>query len=154
MALQAAILARRRAALSRARKAVTKHARGEAKEKLKEGMQKLASTAQNTSWFEILLVVFLFALPNDLLDIAEILIISKPVTIAVDVLTGFVLFLWFWIRVGESSGKALVKTAVALLIEVMPALGLLPVMTFLVLNAKLGIIGKALGIVRKLVPFI
>jgi hypothetical protein len=112
------------------------------------------SAMKRVPWFEIIAVLFLFAVPNDLLDIFEITIVAKPVTMAIEIYTGIFLFLWFVFGVGESSGRILVRLIIVMFIEMIPGLGLLPVWTFIILNKKLGITSKILGLVKGLLPFV
>ena len=105
-------------------------------------------------WFEIIAVIFLFALPNDLIDIFDITIVAKPVTMIIDVFTGIFLFLWFLFGVRESSGRIFLRLFIAIFIELVPGLGLLPIWTFLILNMKLGIIRKILGPIKMLLPLV
>jgi ABC-type amino acid transport system permease subunit len=100
------------------------------------------------SWLEVLAVVFFIALPKDLIDVFELTIIGKLVTIVIGFITGFILFIWFQFRVQEPSLRIVVKIVIVLLVETLPIIALLPVMTFLVLNVKLKLLEKILGMFK------
>jgi len=150
--LVAAGIVARRAALSAARKG-----KGAAKRKFKRDGKwagKIqgepgADARKKITWFEIIAVVLLVALPNDLLDIINLTGVGKLVTIFIEPITLFFLFAWFWIRVREKSSRKVVKNAVTFLAEILPIMGLLPLWTLLVINVKTGWLDPIFGIIEK-----
>jgi len=109
-----------------------------------------AETRKKISWVEIIFVALVFALPNDLLDIVELTGFGKMVTILIEPLTLFLLFSWFWFRVKERPGKKVIKNIISFVAEVIPVIGLAPIWTLLVINAKTGWFDPVLNIPSKI----
>ncbi len=149
-ASRTALIARRKTALEAARKSAPKTPQETERlfKKTKKRLEAMRERAKKISWLEVLAVVFLVALPKDLIDVFELTIIGKLVTIVIGFITAFILFIWFQFRVQEPSLKVVVKIAIALLVETLPILALLPLMTFLVLNVKLKLLEKILGMFK------
>jgi hypothetical protein len=147
---RAALIARRKTALEAARKSAPKTPEEfrKLKKKAKKALEATRARGKKIPWLEVLAVTLLIALPKDLIDVFELTIIGKLVTIVIGFLTAFILFIWFQFRVGESSMRVVVKTVIALLIETLPILALLPLWTFLVLNVKLKLLEKLLGMFK------
>lgn len=150
MPLPLAALARRKTALEAARKSGQKTPKEIEKllKKTKRRLKAMRERAKKVSWLEVLAVVLLVALPKDLIDVFELTIIGKLVTIVVGFIAGLILFIWFQFRVKEPSLRVVVKIVIALLIETLPLLALLPLWTFLVLNVKLKLLEKILGVFK------
>ena len=148
----AGIALARKAALSKVRRGAKKQIKKSA-----EGITKSKSSGKKTkkdiSWLEIGLVIIFVALPNDLIDVFNLTIVGKLVTIFIEPITLFFLFAWFWVRVREKPSRRIVKSAITFVAEIIPFIGLLPLWTLLVINVKTGWLDKFLAIPMKLLSF-
>jgi len=145
----AARVAARRAALSAARKRAIKSRKKLARFQGGSGKE----SKRNISWAEIALVVFFVALPNDILDVINLTGVGKLVTIFIEPITLSLLFFWFWFRVREGAPRKILKNLLTFVAEIIPVVGLFPLWTLLVINAKTGWFDWIFAIPEKLLPF-
>ncbi len=142
-------IAARRAALSRARKKLQEKVKKNAKEAAANFFSD-AEAAKRISWIEIIFIPLPLAVLNDVLDILEITVIAKLVTILIDFATVGLLFFWFWIRVRQQPAKKFFRQGITLFAELVPALGMLPIWTLLVLSVKIGWIRAIITLPEKI----
>ena len=149
MVVQVAAIAARRAALAAARAKARAQAKARGEKSLAREVKGVEKRESDISWFEVIFVLIFFALPNDLIDMLEITIVGKFITLVVDVITALTIFIWFWIRVGESPNRKLAKFLIATIAEMFPAIGILPMWTLLALDTKLRLIEKLLSFIMQ-----
>lgn len=139
MPIDAPVAAIRQKTLAEARKKAA-----EAAKSFKESIKKGAKNASK-AFIEArptLLEVILFALPlallADAIDLLELTIIGKVITIVTDAIIGLILSAWLWLRSGQSINRKLLKIIVTFVAEFIPVVGFLPLWTLMVINAKTG----------------
>jgi len=143
------IIAKRREQLSKARKKLQEKVKKGAKE-VAQNFLSDANAAKRISWLEIIFIPLPLAILNDVLDLFEITIIAKLVTILIDIATAGILFIWFWFRVRQQPSKKLFRQGITFSAELVPILAFLPMWTLLVLAVKVGWIRAIITLPEKL----
>ena len=88
--------------------------------------------ARMVSYLEYILFLLPVAGLNDILDFIAVTGLLKIVTLLIDFITAFLIFLWYIFRMGRMPPRFLFRFILVVIAELIPGIGMLPMWTIMV----------------------